>query len=173
MRLESMERMNLTLSAGAVAASFALAPPQFAWSVAAGAALEALNFGVMLRSARELFRGEIQGGAGWVGLFGLRFALLAPAIVIALWAGAHPVGLVAGLSVAMPAVVFGAWRSRPPVLEVDPALVVPADDPSWDRWSVWRVREVAPRDEFGDPIEEDPIEEEDARPQPAGSESER
>jgi len=153
MRLEPMERMNLTLSAGAVAASFALAPTHFAWSVAAGAALEAVNFGALVRSGRELFRGEVQGGAGWIGLFGLRFALLAPAVVIALWAGAHPVGLVVGLSVAMPAALLAAWRARPPVLEPDPELVVPADDPSWDRWSVWRVREVPRRDEFGDAIE--------------------
>ena len=61
-------------------------------------------------------------------------------------AGAHPVGLVVGLSIAMPAAVLDAWRNRPPY--VDPATlpVTPPDDPAWDRWSVWRVRELEPEE---------------------------
>ena len=43
-RIDPIERTNLTLSAGAVAASLLLAGPTFAVSLAAGALLEAVNF---------------------------------------------------------------------------------------------------------------------------------
>jgi hypothetical protein len=39
----------------------------------------------------------------------------------------------------MPAAVFAAWRSRPPI---DPnARTLAANDPEWDRWNPWLARE--------------------------------
>ena len=78
--LASVERLNLGLSAGAVAASLALVSPHFAGSLAAGAFLEALNLGAIHRGAKRLFRGEIEGARTWVGLFSMRFLTLAAAI---------------------------------------------------------------------------------------------
>ena len=51
-----------------------------------------------------------------------------------------------GLLLALPGVFVWAWRNRPPLVAepVRPALA--PDDPSWDRWSVWRAREVMPDD---------------------------
>ena len=56
--------------------------------------------------------------------------------------GTRAIALLIGLSLAMPAVVIDAWRSRPPVLDASQLPTVPPDDPSWDRWSAWRVREM-------------------------------
>ena len=56
-----VERLNFTLSAGAVAASFALFTPQIATSVAAGALVEVANFRAMHASARRFFGGEFGG----------------------------------------------------------------------------------------------------------------
>jgi hypothetical protein len=68
--------------------------------------------------------------------------LLAAAIALALRAGAHPVGLVLGLSTMVPAVIGGAWRTRPPIGNPEPG---PApDDPSWDAWNPWLARERDP-----------------------------
>ena len=148
MALDPIQRMNLKLSAGAAAASLALATPAFAISLLIGSLLEAVNFHALRRSAQFLFWGEIAGGRGWAGVFALRFSLLAIGIVAALYFGADPVGLLIGLSLMMPAAVIEAWRTRPPVDANAPAL--DADDPSWDRWNPWLARE---RDE--DECEED------------------
>lgn len=142
MRLEPVERLNLTLSAGAIAASFALATPHFASSLALGAALEAFNFGALNRSARALFGGVIVGGGPWVAVFATRFVFLAAGIILSLYAGADAIGLVIGLSIAMPATLIMAWIDRPAVEDPDTLPALDADDPAWDRWSVWRVREV-------------------------------
>jgi len=154
LRLDPMERLNLGISAGAVAASFAFASPLFAASVALGAALEALNFRALRAATRRLFAGELTVGHAWAAGFGARFVLLAAGIGYALHAGAHPVALTLGLSTMVPAVLVGAWLQRPPVL--DPATLPPPpppDDPSWDRWSVWRAREIEPRaDEDEEPL---------------------
>jgi hypothetical protein len=144
MKLERVERLNLGMSAGAIAASYALATPEFANSLAAGAVLEAINFGALHRGARHFFAGEIAGAGPWIGLFAMRFVLLAVGIFVLLSIGAHPVALLIGLSVAMPAVLLDAWRSRPPVL--DPTTLpapLPPDDPSWDQYSLWRAGEVS------------------------------
>ena len=53
--LARVERLNLGLSAGAVAASFALVTPHCAGSLDAGAVLEALNLGAIHRGARKVF----------------------------------------------------------------------------------------------------------------------
>src|SRR5690606_36771761 len=117
--LAKVEQWNLGLSAGAVAASLALATPHFATSLAAGALLEALNLGALRRAASAFFSGRMSGT--WIGGFGLRFLALAVGIYLTLQAGAHPVALLIGLSIAMPAALIDAWLNRPPVL--DPATL--------------------------------------------------
>jgi hypothetical protein len=131
--------LNLTLSAGAVAASLVWATPAFAFSLLVGSLLEACNFHTLRRSAQFLFGGEIAGSRAWIGVFGMRFSLLAIGIVAALHFGAHPVGLLVGLSLMMPAAVIEAWRTRPAIDPDAPALA--ADDPSWDDWNPWLARE--------------------------------
>ncbi len=142
MGLARVERLNLGLSAGAVAASFALATPHFALSLAVGAAMEAVNFGSLYRASERFFAGEFSGSGPWVGLFAVRFVLLAVGIALVLSAGAHPIALVIGLSVAMPAVLIDAWIHRPPILPADEVPPPDPDDPSWDSYSVWRAGEV-------------------------------
>ena len=144
MALDPTQRMNLKLSAGAVAASLALASPTFTLSLLAGALLEAFNLHGLRRSAQFLFWGQIAGSRGWMGVFALRFSLLVLGIVVALRFGADPVGLLIGLSLVMPAVVIEAWRARPPVDTSAPAL--DSDDPLWDRWNPWLARERDPRE---------------------------
>jgi len=140
MKLERVERLNLTLSAGAVAATWAFASPHVASSLAIGAALEAMNFGALHRSARLYLGGGVRGAGPWLAVFSTRFVLLAAGILIAVQAGAHPVALLCGLSIAVPAVLIDAWLHRP---HYDPASqaewdVPPPDDESWDRFSIWR-----------------------------------
>lgn len=145
MQIDPIERTNLTLSAGAVALSLVFASPVFALSLAIGAALEAFNFRGLRRSAQFLFWGQIRGGGGWLGVYSLRMSLLVIGMGTALYFGAHPLGLVIGLSLIMPAVVIEAWRSRP---QVDPqAPVLAEDDPAWDRWNAWLARENDPDEE--------------------------
>ncbi len=140
MKLERVERLNLTLSAGAVAATFAFASPHVATSLAIGAALEAMNFGALVRGARIYLGGGEQGSGPWLALFSVRFVLLGVGIVLAMNAGAHPIALICGLSIAIPAVLIDGWLNRP---EFDAASagewsVPPPDDESWDRYSIWR-----------------------------------
>jgi hypothetical protein len=134
--MEGVERWNLALSAGAAAAGYALVSPLFAASLLAGAALEAVNFRHLLRSGKQLFAGRSHS---WTAGYALRFAILALGIGVAIYAGAHPVGFVVGLSLILPAVVVEAWRNRPPISTDAPAL--DPDDPSWDRWDPWLARE--------------------------------
>jgi hypothetical protein len=124
--LAKVEQWNIGLSAGAVAASCALATPHFATSLAAGAFLEAINLGAILRAAKRLFAGEMVS-RGWVGGLSMRFAILGVAIFLTMNAGANPVALLIGLSIAMPATIIDAWLNRPAI--VDPAsLPVFLDD---------------------------------------------
>lgn len=143
-----VNRYNLALSAGAVAASFALATPLFAASLALGAVLETANFRMLWRFCERAFF-PASGGAGAgraAGAFGLRFALLGLAIFAAIAAGAHPIGLVIGLSLIVPAALLAAWRARPAAGLVT-AAAPPPDDPSWDEWNPWLARERTPEDE--------------------------
>jgi hypothetical protein len=144
MQLDPMERLNMGISAGAIAASFALASPHFAASLAFGAALEALNFRFLHGTARAMFEGIVDGQRGWLAIFGLRFGLLAAGIIAAMVSGADPLGLVLGLSLVMPAVVIAAIWTRPPVIDYPPEAPLPPDDPSWDNYSIWRAAEVEP-----------------------------
>lgn len=137
--IHPVERLNLTLSASAVAASWWLVSPLFAMSLGFGALLEAVNFRGLHRQAQLLFFGAIRSGGGWTGLYGLRFALLVIGIGGALALGADPVGLLLGLSLIMPTTVWVAWRHRPPVDPDAPAL--DPEDPAWERWNPWLARE--------------------------------
>jgi hypothetical protein len=141
---DPVERANLVLSAGAVAASVAFAPPRFAASLAVGVLLEIINFRALRRAARRFFAQELAGPVAWLGLFGLRFGLLGVAMYLALDAGANPAGLVLGLSLVVPAAIWVAWRSRPAVLPASAFDVPPPDDPSWDDWNPWLAREREP-----------------------------
>ncbi len=124
--LAKVEQWNIGLSASAVAASYALVTPHFATSLAAGAFLEAINLGAIHRAAKRLFAGEILS-RGWVGGLSMRFIILGVAIFITMNAGANPIGLLIGLSIAMPATIIDAWLNRPPI--VDPStLPVLLDD---------------------------------------------
>ena len=111
--LDPVQRTNLKLSAGAVAASLVLATPAFAFSLLVGALLEAFNFHGLRRSAQFLFGGQIQNGGSWLGVFALRFGLLVLGIGAALRFGDDPVALIIGLSLIMPAVLLEAWHTRP------------------------------------------------------------
>jgi hypothetical protein len=130
---------NLAFSAGACAVSFAAVSPRFAAGLALGAALEAANFRTLWRGCERIFLSGAPGSAPAVALFGLRFVLLGAVIFFALQAGVHPVGLVVGLSLIVPASVLAAWRARPPIDPNAPALA--PDDPEWERWDAWRARE--------------------------------
>lgn len=142
-----VERLNFTLSAGAVAASYALFTPQIATSVAAGALLEVVNFRAMHGSARRFFGGELGGAGLWIGVVGLRLAMLSGAIVLAVILGAHPIALVAGFSIVMPAVVLDSWRHRPEIVDQSDYPVPEPDDPEWDRRSVWGFEREESEDE--------------------------
>jgi len=135
------ERVNLGISAGAVAASFAVVSPHFAGSLAAGAVLEAMNFRFMHGVAEALFAGVVNGGGPWVGVLSLRIGLVIGGIVAAMTLGADPLALVLGLSLAMPASVIAALLNRPEVVDQEPNPGLDADDPSWDRYSIWRAAE--------------------------------
>lgn len=140
--LAKVEQWNLGLSASAVAASYALVTPHFATSLAAGAFLEAINLGAIHRAAQRLFAGELMSG-GWVGGLSLRFIILGTAIYLTMHAGANPIALLIGLSIAMPATVIDAWLNRPPIL--DPATLPVflddrIDDGEDDRlWQIGRL----------------------------------
>jgi len=146
--IDPIERTNLTLSAGAVAASLALASPGFAASLAVGALLEAWNFRGLRRSAQFLFWGEIRGSGSWLGVYALRMSLLVIGIGAALYFGANPIGLLIGLSLIMPATLIEAWRARPAVDPTAPALA--QEDPTWERWNPWLARERAADEEHED-----------------------
>lgn len=132
-----VERLNLTLSAGAVAASYAVFTPQIASSVAAGALLEVLNFRALHASAQRFFTGELGGAGMWMGVVGLRLGVITGALLLVAALGGHPLAFVAGLSVVMPAVVIDGWRNRPEILDQGDYPVPPPDDPEWDRFSIW------------------------------------
>lgn len=143
--LDLLDRLNLAFSVSGVAASLAIASPAFAGSFALGAALEAVNFRALRLATARLFSGELSGGSAWALLFAIRLTMLLGAMGVALVAGAHPIGLLVGVSTIVPAALLGAWWIRPPLDPDAPALA--PEDPSWDTWSVWRAGEVEPGEE--------------------------
>jgi hypothetical protein len=148
MSLYPAEKFNFGLSAGAVAASFALASPLFAGSLAFGAALESMNFRFMHRTADAVFTGVVPSGGGWVAILVLRLGLMFAGIVAAMLNGADPFGLVIGLSLVMPATVAAAMWHRPAMVYQEPLPALDPEDPIWDDYSVWRPGRInSTRDE--------------------------
>ena len=143
--IDRVQGLNLGLSAGAVAVSWMLLSPLFAASLAAGAALEAANFRSLRRSCQAIFQSGVTGSGAAASAFGLRFVLLAAAVGLALYVGAHPVGLVIGLSLIVPSAIIAAWMARPELAPATPAP--PPDDPSWEEWNPWLARERERDDE--------------------------
>lgn len=143
---DPFERMNLTLCVGALAASLALAPLNFTVSLGIGALIEAVSFRALRRATQQLFSGGIAGGSAWSALFSMRFLFLGAAIFVALKAGAHPVGLVLGLSTMVPAAIIVALRTPVPPAPEQAGAVPPPDDPSWDEWNPWLARERDPEE---------------------------
>jgi hypothetical protein len=143
--LDPIERWNLGMCAGAVAASFAVSSSPFAASVALGAAIEAVNFRTLRSASLRLFSGDLSVGRAWLVVFVLRFTILSAVVAVALWSGVHPLGLLLGLSMIVPASIVGAWLHRPPIGSPEPGP--PPEDPSWDRWNPWLARERAPEDD--------------------------
>jgi hypothetical protein len=139
LKIQPIERLNIAMSASATAASWWLVSPTFALSVGFGAMLEAVNFRGLHQQAQLLFWGEIRSGGSWTGLYALRFGLLVIGIGGALALGAHPVGLLIGLSLIMPTTVWVAWRHRPAVDRNAPVLAF--DDPEWEKWNPWLASE--------------------------------
>jgi hypothetical protein len=138
----ALQRFHLTLSAGGIAASALLGGPAFTAAYALGAALEAVNFRALCACATRLLSGQLDGSRSWVVLLGMRLTMLFAAMGVALLAGAHPLGLLLGVSTVVPAVLIGAWWLGPAIDPNAPAL--PPDDPAWDHWSVWRADVVEP-----------------------------
>jgi hypothetical protein len=145
MEERTVQGLCLALSAGAAAASWALVSPRFAGSLALGAALEALNFRALFGYwQRALLGGESLGWTRFAS-FGLRFVALGAGLWLALALGAHPAGLLVGVSLVIPGVVIAAWRVRPAPDPGAPALA--PDDPGWDAWNPWLARERDPADD--------------------------
>ena len=140
--MDGVGRLKIALSAGAATAGYLLVSPRFAAGVVAGALLETINFRHLLRSGKAFFAGRVQS---WGGGFALRFLFLGAGMAAALHVGAHPIGLVLGLSIILPALIIEAYRHPPEANPAAPAL--PPDDPSWDSWDPWFARE---RDQDGD-----------------------
>ncbi len=144
---ETVLRWNLAFTAGGTGLGWALVSPLFAGSLALGALLATVNLRGLWRGAEVVVLGRQGGAAAVVGAFGARFVLLAVVLWVALGAGAHPVGLVVGLSIVMPAVILAAWQARPS--DAPAGEAPPPDDASWDEWNPWLAREREPREEDG------------------------
>lgn len=145
-KLDPVERVTLAVTLGSVGAVCAFAPPRFALGVVVGAAIEALNLRVQVRAARRFFEDDGRSAANWMSGFGVRFGLMACAILLAIELGTDLLGLAAGLMLALPGVFIWAWRNRPPQSDESALSALAPEDPSWDRWSVWRASEVMPED---------------------------
>jgi hypothetical protein len=142
---QALQRFHLTLSVGGIAASALLVGPAFTAAYALGAALEAVNFKALCTCARRILSGQQGGSSTWLALLGMRLTMLFAAMGVALTAGAHPLGLLLGVSTVVPAVLIGAWWLGPPIDPNAPAL--PPDDPAWDHWSIWRADVVEPAED--------------------------
>ncbi len=137
--------LNLAFGVGVCAASWLLLSPHFALSLALGVALELANFHALFRFAsRALLAGGVAVSSG----FALRFVLLAAALWLALHLGAHPVGLVVGLSLVVPAVLLAAWRARPK-LQAAATESDDDDDDVWRDWNPWLARPRELREDEG------------------------
>jgi len=137
MKLYPAEKLNLGISAGAVTASFALASPLFAASLAAGATLGSVNFRFLHKTAEGVFLGFVQRGS-WVAVLVFRLALVFGGVCAAMMLGADAIGLVIGLSLVMPATLAAAVWLKPEHVPTAPGPAIAPDDSIWDDYSVWR-----------------------------------
>lgn len=133
-----VQRWNAALAGGVCATAWFLATPGFVGSVALGAVLEAMNFRSLRRNGEMVFGQAVSGSALVVAGFGLRFSLLLAAITGSLYAGAHPVGLVIGLSLIVPSSLISAWIARPRDTDATP---LDPEEANWDEWNPWFARE--------------------------------
>ncbi len=143
MTTRPIERINVALSAGAVATAAMVATPLFAASVAIGALVEGLSFRGLSVASHAFFAGVIRGQAAWLLLLAMRLGLVGALLFGAIRLGIDPVGLLIGLSIILPASVLGAIRMRPPV---DPnAGPIREEDSEWG-WDarLYQDREEAP-----------------------------
>jgi hypothetical protein len=101
-----------------------------------------VNFRALFGHWRSALLGSERRGFAAFGSFGVRFVLLGAVVWLALALGAHPVGLLIGLSLVVPGVVLAAWHARP--APSPDAPVLDADDPSWEAWNPWLARERDP-----------------------------
>ena len=136
---ERIERMNLVVAAVTIVGSLAFGSKVVTASVAIGCLIIAANYHVLRRATDRFFTGDLSGGGAWSAGFAMRFVFLGAAMWVALEAGAHPIGLILGMSTTVPAAVLVAWRNPPVGVETGP--VPPPDDPSWDEWDPWLARE--------------------------------
>jgi hypothetical protein len=133
-----VDALSVGLALVATSASFLLVSPLFGFSVALGAALEMVNFRNLRRTCERVVTGEATSGLVMSG-FSFRFVLLGGVVGVALYAGAHPVGLLVGLSLIVPAMLAAAWHTRPVALPASEGPAAP--DEEWDRWNPWLARE--------------------------------
>jgi hypothetical protein len=143
--MATVQRYNLLMSAGAIAASLVLSSPRFAGSLALGALVETVNFRALWRfSQRGLFAGAAAPHLA-VWAFAMRFLVLGFVVWALLASGAHPIGFLLGLSLIVPAMLLAAWRNRPAPGPLTSGP--PPDDESWERWDPWLARERDPDEE--------------------------
>jgi hypothetical protein len=129
---------HAAFTAGLALAAFVAAAPKFALSLLLGAALQTLNFRGLFGLAQNAFARQGRVASG----FALRLPLFGVLAFGAIKAGVDPAGLLAGISMLVPAVILAAWQSRP--RDVADLAALPAlapDDPSGDEYSLWHARE--------------------------------
>ena len=118
--------------------ALAVATPKLALSLLLGAALQTMNFRGLFGLAQAALAREARVASG----FALRLPLFGALLFFAIGAGVDAVGLVAGITTLIPAVVVAAWQARPRDA-ADPSTLsaLAPDDPSWDQYSPWLARE--------------------------------
>lgn len=139
----SVGRWYLALVAGAVSVAWFASSPGVAISLLCGAGIGALNFFLIYRNCQAIFLGAAGGernGTVVAALgFCLRFGMLLLVVAVSIYIGAHPVGLVIGLSLIVPAILIQTWISRPAVDRA--ATLAPLDDGCREIWNASLVRE--------------------------------
>jgi hypothetical protein len=125
-------------TATAALAALWLATPKVALGLLLGAALQTLNFRGMYGLTRRAFTQQARAASG----FALRLPLFAALVLVAIKAGVDVAGLLAGITLLVPAVIVAAWQSRPrDAADSAAAPALAPDDPSWDQYSPWLARE--------------------------------
>ena len=91
----------------------------------------------MHKTADAVFAGNVPGGGPWIAVLSLRLSLVFAGVILAMYTGADPIGLLIGLSLVMPATIAAAVWHRPAITPQEPFPAVDPDDPIWDDYSVW------------------------------------